>query len=158
MRQHGRFAIATGYLFWVGCVALVGSEPQDQAQAASTCERPPIEPCTTRHGRFSTQNGITRTIWLIGTTRKVNVTNELTDFLPSGVLRYTEMTSPDHSYIFGDFTLCPIEPDLPGHMRAVCVSNASKLVVQNINHSRPPFRVRSTWRPAAVGQRRNRSK
>jgi hypothetical protein len=87
----------------------------------------------------------------------VNVTNELTDFLPPAVLRYTEMTSPDHSYIFGDFTICPTEPDLPGHMRDVCVSNASNLVVQRVDHSRPPFRVRSTWRQTSTGQRRSRS-
>jgi hypothetical protein len=143
MRSHALLGIAIGCLLPVACVALVSSE--SQAQAQTTCERPAIEPCTTRHGRFSTQNGIAQKLWLIGTTRKVNVTNAATEFLPSGVLKYTEMTSPDHSYIFGDFTICPIEPDILGHMRDVCVTAAKNLVVQSVTSARPPFRVLSTW-------------
>ena len=73
---------------------------------------------------------------------------------PPPVLRYTEMTSPDHSYIFGDFTICPVEPDVPGHMRSVCVTAARNLVVQNLNTSRPPFRIRSTWSPNGPDNRK----
>lgn len=118
------------------------------------CKQPPIEPCTIRHGRFSTQNGIPQTIWLVRTGRRVSVTNDATDFLPADALKYTELTSPDHSYIFGDFTICPIEPESPGHMRTVCVAAAKNLVVQRVDKSRPPFRIRSTWStPAAVRER-----
>src|SRR5262245_23350955 len=82
-----------------------------QTIPGTTCTYPPVEPCAIRHGRFSTQNGITRTIWLVGTRRRLDVTNEISDFLPTAALKYTEMTSPDHSYIFGDFTFCPVEPE-----------------------------------------------
>lgn len=143
MCSHARLAIATGCLLSVTGVAVFGT--QAQPATATTCQRPPIEPCLDRHGRLSTQNGIAQTIWLIGTTRRVKVTNELTDFLPAGALKYTELTSPDHSYIFGDFTICPIEADATGHMRDVCVTAAKNLVVQTIDGSRPPFRIRSTW-------------
>ena len=74
------------------------------------------------------------------------------------MLKYTEMTSPDHSYIFGDFTICPIEPDILGHMRDVCVTAAKNLVVQYVDNSRPPFHVRSTWSSPAVIRGRSRSK
>jgi hypothetical protein len=141
LRSHALVAIATGCLLSV--VDVFGTQPQPQI--ATTCRRLPVEPCVVRHGRFSTQNGIAQILWLIGTTRRVDVTNELTDFLPSGARKYIELTSPDHSYIFGDFTICPIEPDVAGRIRDVCVTAAKNLVVQRVDGSRPPFRIRSTW-------------
>lgn len=94
-----------------------------------TCPIPTMEPCVKRHGRLSTQNGITMTIWLIGTTKRVAVANQ--EPLYKMILeQYLSMTSPDHSYIFGDFEICPTEPDKPGHMRQACVAGAKKLVVQ----------------------------
>jgi hypothetical protein len=38
--------------------------------------------------------------------------------------------SSDHSYIYGDFAICPLEVDKPGHMRRVSVAGAEKVVVQ----------------------------
>ena len=55
------------------------------------------------------------------------------------------ITSPDHSYVFGDFEMCPTEPDTPGHLREVCVASAERLVVQNLQRSTPPFRLLPTW-------------
>lgn len=112
--------------------------------AAWRCPAKPVEPCSTRHGRLSSQNGIGLTVWLIGTTRVVAVENDF-DELPARVRRYLSMTSPDHSYVFGDFDVCPLEADRPGHMRRVCIAGAEKLVVQNLRGSRPAFRLLSTW-------------
>ncbi len=109
----------------------------------TNCPRPPIEPCAEHHGRYSTQNGITQRIWLVGTKRSVRV--EGWGFLPTEVEKYTDMTSLEHSYIFGDFEICPLEPDQPGHSRAVCVISARNLVIQNLQGLRPPFRIASTW-------------
>ena len=111
----------------------------------SNCPRPQVEPCATVHGRFSTQNGIAQVIWRIGTTRKLDVANDVDGIFPSSVLRYLEMTSQDHSYIFGDFTVCPIEREKAGYMQPVCLADARNLVVQNIMNLWPPFRVPSTW-------------
>lgn len=113
-----------------------------------SCPVPTIEPCLTRHGRLSTQNGISMTIWLIGTTRRVAVANQqpLYAVIPE---QYLSMTSPDHSYIFGDFEICPTEPDKPGHMRHACVTGAEKFVVQPHDtdraRRRPAFRLTSSW-------------
>jgi len=106
------------------------------------CTAKPIEPCFKHHGRLSSQNGIALKIWLIGTTRVVGL--EGTD-LPPLVEKYLDMTSANHSYIFGDFEICPTEPDSPGVLRRVCVTGAEKLVVQSLVDSRPPFRLLSTW-------------
>jgi hypothetical protein len=84
-------------------------------------------------------------IWVIGTTRRLRVDNNEDDFLPTGISQYLEITSQNHSYIYGDFTICPIEPDRPGYMRSVCVSDAQNLVVQSVTNTRPPFRMLSTW-------------
>ncbi len=104
----------------------------------------PVERCFKRHGRLSSQNGIALKIWLTGTTRVVALDNEF-GRLPTTVREYLEMTSPKHSYVYGDFDICPLEPDKPGQMRRVCVVGAEKLVVQDVQGLRPPFRLLSTW-------------
>jgi hypothetical protein len=108
------------------------------------CRARPVEPCFKHHGRLSSQNGIALKIWLLGTTRMVALDNDLDD-LPAIVRKYLEMASRDHSYIYGDFDICPLEPDTPGHLRRVCVVAAEKLVVQNLQGSMAPFRLLSTW-------------
>jgi hypothetical protein len=129
----------------VAFAAVAGRAGESRNRKAMNCPRLPVEPCATRRGRYSTQNGTTQTIWLIGTNRLLNVNNEQDNFLPPSVVKYTDMTSDNHSYIFGDFEICPIEPDNPGHMRSVCVADAKNLVVQNLMNLWPPFRVRETW-------------
>jgi hypothetical protein len=114
------------------------------AQQSWTCPTPPVEACVKRHGRLSSQNGIPLRLWLIGTKRVVAVANSV-DSLPPDIQRYLEMTPEDHSYIFGDFVVCPLEPDRPGHMRQAGVTGAEKLVVQSVRRPGPPFRLLSTW-------------
>jgi hypothetical protein len=104
-----------------------------------------VEPCFREHGRLSPQMGTPLVIWLIGTTRRLRVDNSEDVFLPAEVTRYLEITSQYYSYIYGDFTICPIEHDRPGYMRSVCVANSTNLVVQSVTNARPPFRVLSTW-------------
>jgi hypothetical protein len=106
------------------------------------CTGTPVEACVTRRGRLSSQNGIARRIWVIGTKRTVGVSETV---VPASIEKYLEMTSDDHSQVYGDFEICPLEPDAPGRMQSVCVSGASRLVVQNLRRPRPPFRLRSTW-------------
>jgi hypothetical protein len=120
------------------------------AAAAWRCSARPVEPCGKQHGRLSSQNGRALLIWLIGTTRVVDLENDAEE-LPPLVRRYMDMTSPDYSYIYGDFEICPLELDQPGHMRAACVVSAEKLVVQNLRRSRPPFRLLSTWHARDAG-------
>jgi hypothetical protein len=56
--------------------------------------------------------------------------------------------SPEYSFIYGDFELCPVEPDKPAQMRRVQIVGAENLVVENAHGLlRPPFRLLSTWQP-----------
>lgn len=50
--------------------------------------------------------------------------------MPDMLLKYFDMTSPVHGDIYGDYEICPLEPDRPGIMRLVCISSASRLVVR----------------------------
>jgi len=127
----------------VACVlAIAFLQPGLAAGTTWLCGAIPVEPCITRHARLSSQNGSARTLWLVGTTRKVRVDNRE---IPSDVERYLSMTSEDHSYVFGDFDVCPLEPDIRGQMRGVCISRAANLVVQSLAGTRPSFRLLSTW-------------
>ena len=74
--------------------------------------------------------------------RRVRVDNELG--IPV-LEKYLSMTSPDEGVVFGDFEMCPLGPDEPGHQMSVCVTDAKRLVVQPLRDSRPAFRLLSTW-------------
>ena len=126
----------------VGIVAIGCVLAQSAAPSGWRCDARPIEPCFTHHGRLSSQNGIALKIWLIGTTRVVGLDRTA---LPAEIETYMEMTSPDHSYVYGDFHICPLEKDTPGRLRLVCVDSAEKLVVQDVGRLRPPFRLKATW-------------
>jgi hypothetical protein len=127
---------------------LAGTAPAAPPSNAWRCNAKPVEPCFKHHGRLSSQNGIALKIWLIGTTRMVGLHGTE---LPPVVERYMDMTSPNHSYVFGDFDICPLEPDIPGHLRRACVVGAEKLVVQDVGRLRPPFRLLSTWTSKSGG-------
>ena len=136
--------------------ALLGLWAATQTASADAVQWPcpvkPVESCFRHHGRLSSQNGIALTIWLVGTTRRVGLANDLAD-LPAFIRKYLVITSPDHSYVFGDFEMCPTEPDTPGHLREVCVASAERLVVQNLQRSTPPFRLLPTWPRSVVVDR-----
>ena len=123
------------------CVAAV---PAPTQVTPWKCDAEPIEPCVKRRGRLSSQNGIALKLWLIGTTRMVVVGNGI-DGLPRSLWKYLELTSPSHSYIFGDFDVCMVEPQRPGHIGRACLAGGTNLVVKPHRDGRPAFRLLSTW-------------
>jgi hypothetical protein len=117
-----------------------------RAQQSWACPSPPVGACVKRHGRLSSQNGIAVKLWIIGT-KRVAVPLNLPDALPSEIRKYLDLTSENHSYIFGDFLICALEHDTPGQVGAVCVTGAEKLVAQPLNRPGQSFRIVSTRRP-----------
>jgi hypothetical protein len=110
-------------------------------------------PCFKHHGRLTAySNGIATKIWLIGTNRVVAA--ELPAKLFEDLARYLDPMPPDNfGTIFGDFEICPLEPDTPGAMRHVQVMKAEKLVVASAyDGSRPAFKLMSTWPEKAGGK------
>jgi hypothetical protein len=126
----------------IATAMLVTLPMQSTAANGWSCLGKPVEPCIKRHARLSSQNGTPFRLWLIGTSRVMRI--DETD-MPDTLDRYLEMTSDSHSYIYGDFEVCPLEPDQQGHMRAACVANAERLVIQPLARDASPFRLRSTW-------------
>jgi len=59
--------------------------------------------------------------------------------VPSFLDKWLDLALANHSYIYGDFTICPLEPDIPGHLRRVSVAGAERLVVQNLADSKAGF-------------------
>ena len=147
MRQQTTVALSV-----VGLGVLLATHPAAAGQSSWKCPAQPIEPCVTRHGRLSSRNGIALKIWLIGTTRMVALENDIED-LPPLLQKYLDMTSAEHSYIFGDFDICPVEPDTPGHLRRACVTGGTKFVIQPLVGSPPSFQLLSTWPSKPRSQR-----
>jgi hypothetical protein len=132
-------------MFFAVLVVVPVAQQERRGSTALTwepCSEPAVEPCFSHRGRLSAQNGIAHMLWLVGTKRIVAVDN---GEMPRVLWRYLDMTSPDHRDIYGDYEICPLEADQPGHMRRVCISGASRLVVQDRDRSRPPVRLLSTW-------------
>jgi hypothetical protein len=97
-------------------------------------------PCSTR-GIGTPRKGQSREAPLefagVGTNRIVAVDEDFE--LPAGANKYLDVTTPDYSSIYGDFEICPLEPDVPGQMRQVRLVRAEKLVVQNLKNPRVRF-------------------
>ena len=126
----------------LSAAAISAVEPRGFAQTSRwECTETPVEVCAWRHGRLSSGNGAGKVIWLVGTRRKVRVGGLAPEFLD----KYFDMASPHHSYIYGDFEICPLEPLKDGHMQDGCVTDARKLVVQNTANPSKVFRLLATW-------------
>ena len=119
------------------------------ASVSAVAQSPQSFPCFKHHGRlvsYSSGSPSLR-IWLIGTKRVVGLEDST---IPSVIEPYLDATSPEYSFIYGDFQLCPVEPEKPGHMRRVRMVGAANLVVANAQGLQgPPFRLLSTWQ--AIG-------
>jgi hypothetical protein len=127
----------TVVLLWLVMNAAGAASPQTAAK--------PAFPCFKHHGRLmGGLNGITTRLWLTGTNRVLAVDGGVD--LPGDANKYFDPTTPDFSVIYGDFEICPVEPDVPGAARRVEVTGVEKLVVQNLkDSSRPAVKLLSTW-------------
>jgi hypothetical protein len=96
------------------------------AHAQKACgESPSCGECFAFHGRFAVYTGDGQeTLWPVGThrlLRPVFGTDTLYKLLGEDT-RYL-----DEYFIFGDFVVCPLEKDTPGHIRNVCIKSARNL-------------------------------
>lgn len=103
-------------------------------------------PCTTAtgatscywtHGRLSLYNGTPSfRLWKIGTHRILGIysgpsvdrsglDNENPEF-PASIQKQFK---PYENYIYADFEVCPLEPEISGKMQAACINSAKNIVV-----------------------------
>jgi len=79
--------------------------------------------CFTIRGRANYSNGIPFRLWVVGTHRMLAPTN-----IPPRVAQYLDLGGAAFDVVvFGDYEICPIEKDVPGWMRGVCIESATHL-------------------------------
>lgn len=97
-------------------------------QEWQTCAADPdlVGPCFKVHGRLAYWNGAptTRITWL-GTKRILGVPDEV---VPEDVAPHLVMDQVD---AYGDFRVCPLTVQKPGHMQMVCIDSAENVTYKS---------------------------
>ena len=131
---------------FVLCALGAQAVPQDTAKRKIPCKTPENAAlCYWTHGRLSAYNGDPSIrLWKIGTKRILGIY--------SGPSRYPPRTDADselpeyprnldHAYevagiteptpypAYADFEVCPLEPERPGWMQAVCIESAKNIFI-----------------------------
>ena len=121
--------------------------PQKTAAREFPCKTPEnASICYWTHGRLRVGNGDpSLRMWKVGTKRILGILSGPNAYrrdpldnehpeLPANLERVYEtiaQTGQDHVFyqVFGDFEVCPLEPEHPGWMQAVCIESAKNIVV-----------------------------
>lgn len=124
----------------IGAVALSAmGTPQRGSKRKIVCKTPDnAASCYWAHGRLSPYNGTpTMRLWKIGTKRILaihsgpgykrgdNQENENPD-LPANV--DGALSKSKYGSIFGDFEICPLEPEVAGEMQDACIESGKNFV------------------------------
>lgn len=121
---------------WISAI----STPQRVRKRKIVCKTPEIAAtCYWTHGRLANYNGTpTLRLWKIGTKRILaihsgpgfklgdNQENENPE-VPANVERAFK---DFETLVYGDFEICPLEPEEPGVMQRACIESAKNLVVE----------------------------
>jgi hypothetical protein len=88
--------------------------------------------CFQVRGRLAIWNGAPAVrIWPVGTRRMLGVHTQAGEregegLMPAAVAKLIEAT-PDQTVVYGNYLVCPLTPDRPGHMRIVYIAAATRL-------------------------------
>lgn len=121
--------------FWTQAV------PQNAAKRKIACQTPEnATACYWAHGRLQEYEGTPAyRLWKVGTRHllgiysgpsawggnRLSIDNEDPEFPPN--LR--KLIQSGLVQVFGDFEVCPLEPERPGSMQAACIESAKNLFV-----------------------------
>jgi hypothetical protein len=120
-------------------VALAVSASQHPSSRKVACKTPEnVGACYWVHGRLNIANGTPSIrLWKIGTKRILAIhsgpgykrgdtrENESPE-LPSNVER--ALSKSKYGSIFGDFNMCPLEPEVAGEMQDACIESGKNIV------------------------------
>src|SRR5690242_8122405 len=119
----------------LGIVAIATLSAFAQESPLKPCkEHPQVSAqCFTVAGRARFYNGNPPIrIWPVGTTRLLGVSQE--KYWKEGYANFppdiAKLLTRENS-VWGDFEVCPFEPDHPGVMRLVCVQSVRNIRVKN---------------------------
>ncbi|MGD0908019.1 MAG: hypothetical protein ABSA96_10590 [Candidatus Acidiferrales bacterium] len=126
-------------MFAPGCL-LVSAIPQRDSKRKIECKIPSnAATCYWAHGRLSFYNGTpSYRLWKIGTHRILAI-HSGRGFKADDDKENEDPEMPynvDHAFktpsgqIYADFEICPLEPEVAGHMQDVCIESAKNIVVE----------------------------
>jgi hypothetical protein len=103
-----------------------------RADAPFTCAKRSdlAGPCYQVHGRLNAWNGNpAERIWVIGTKHTLGVSKPYVEeeLMPKGLI---DQLDSFWTEIYADFTVCPFDKDIPGHMGHVCIDSAKNILVE----------------------------
>jgi len=111
-----KYALIVLVIFALGCV-IPGAVAQD------ACKETVYGKCFSIHARFAVYTGDGQEdLWPVGSKRLLGVSGagEKLEAMTSGVYL-------GEYYIFGDFVVCPLEKEVPGKKRIVCIKEMKNL-------------------------------
>ncbi len=123
----------------IACALSASGYPQRTSRRKIDCKTPDnAAMCYWTRGRFSLYNGDpSYRLWKVGTHRILGIysgpgfekrfpLDSENPELPPNVER--AFKTP-YSQVFGDFEVCPLEPEVAGTMQAACIESAKNIVV-----------------------------
>ena len=111
-----KYALIVLIIFALGCV-IPGAVAQD------ACKEATYGKCFSVHARFAVYTGDgVEALWPVGSKRVLRVSSpgEKLEAMTSGAYL-------GEYFVFGDFVVCPLEKEVPGKMRTVCIKEMKNL-------------------------------
>jgi hypothetical protein len=117
-------------LFFVPGIVLMGTAVASPNGSAKGCEASSYGACFPVHARYRIYTGDGQVaLWPVGTHRLLGVVSgdePMIKVLSGG--NQDNMPEAANEYdVFGDFVVCPLDKEVPGSERAVCVKKAENL-------------------------------
>ena len=129
-----RIPVLLVLVFVASAVAVSPQDSKKRQVACKTAEN--AKTCYWTHGRLAAGNGTpSYRLWKIRTDRvlgiysgpgaeKIDELDNEHPELPSSLDKYDLL----QTRIFGDFEVCPLEPEKDGYMQAACIESAKNIV------------------------------
>jgi hypothetical protein len=119
----------------------VSGAPQREPKRKIACKTPEnAASCCWTHGRLANYNGTpTLRLWKIGTKRilaiqsgpRYKLGDDKENSNPEVPANIDRAFKSFETLVFGDFEICPLEPEHPGVMQSVCIESAKNIVIDH---------------------------
>ena len=130
--------LGTGAALTALVAAFLAASPPARAEGEACRASPRLAgECFTVRARLTTCTGIPNArLWIVGTKRILGVTDSRGNpgggkLLPRRLEATMFEATPCSKAAWGEFTVCPLDPDRPGVMRRVCVAEARRLTIKD---------------------------
>ena len=116
------------------CAPIVGQDAQPRRNPCKTPEN--RASCVWVHGRLRYGSGTPAVrLWKIGTHHVFGIlsgprtSDDLDNEHPELPANVADKLQPFKNQVFGDFEICPLEPEKPGSMQSACIDQGKNIIV-----------------------------